>query len=32
MFYNGSGTAEGSDLEAESLNLAQMSNRIKNIN
>lgn len=30
--YNGSGIAEGRDLEAESLNLAQMPNRIKNIN
>jgi len=32
LTYNVSGIAEGRDLEAESLNLAQMPNRIKNIN
>ena len=30
MFANGSGIAEGRDLEAESFNVAQMPNRITN--
>jgi len=30
MAYNGSGIAEGGDLEVESFNLAQMPNRSKN--